>query len=358
MPEPASPRPEPNPTAATPAGQAASAKPWSWMTKAIATTFGSVVAPVLVAVTLKFVNGPPEVPTNQAPAPNTEVATTSSGPAVGSESPAGPAASAEPKSPPAKSPSPTAPAAKDEKAGKPAAEAKTDQEKKPGQTAPAPANDGKKKNPTAKPQLPPKQVAGLRPLFNGRDFTGWVLPELKQWTVDAKRQVIVAENASDNKKLVSFLITQEDFSDFRLQFEFKMQPNADSGIALRTLERENFKERMQVQLWGGDPNATKIPTGTIIGLPASADEPDTPPKVLVPLKPKGWNVAEIEFHGPQLKVTINGTVVQDVRVNKKKAQMPNARPDVSHTSGRIGLQCQVGHVEFRKIEIENLAKTP
>ena len=54
---------------------------------------------------------------------------------------------------------------------------------------------------------------------------------------------------------------------------------------------------------------------------------------------------------------MNGKVIQDVRIDKK-ASLANARPDVLRTLGRIGLQSQAGRVEFRRIEIENLAKAP
>ena len=80
------------------------------------------------------------------------------------------------------------------------------------------------------------------------------------------------------------------------------------------------------------------------------------PEPLVTLRPsEEWNVVETEVQGTHLRLTINGQVVhQDVPLEAKSGQSTAVTADMFHPSGRIGLICLSGHVEFRKMEIQKL----
>jgi Domain of Unknown Function (DUF1080). len=80
--------------------------------------------------------------------------------------------------------------------------------------------------------------AELRPIFNGRDFEGWVLPEPNlHWRVE--EGVIVG--VSDEARKGSVLRTEKSYRDFVLEFEARWSKGADSGIFLR-------KPELQMQL--------------------------------------------------------------------------------------------------------------
>lgn len=328
---------------------------WAWIAKISGAVFGTIVAPVVVAVIIKGIDGPPPTATAISDAPQKSNAAVS----TATEIPATSAATGKPggtNQDPSQNTKPPEPAATSRTTEQSAAAVKAEGSS----TGQPPARKGTKKNMPGSAEIAatenpaPEQVSGWVTLFNGHDFTGWVVPRPKHWSVDAKNKTIVADFSKDADKRPSFLLTADEYDDFRLRWEYRMESNSDSGVALRTLERENFLDRMQIQLWGGDEKSAKVPTGTIMGLPTDADDGNTRPKIPAPLRSaQSWNVAEIEFLGPRLKVTINGKVIQEVRIGKK-VQLANARPDLLRTSGRIGLQCQAGRVEFRRIEIKKL----
>ncbi len=184
-------------------------------------------------------------------------------------------------------------------------------------------------------------------------MTGWTPNDGRVWSADAKNNVLIGSPA-DGKKQGHWLYSEKDFSDFRLRLEFRIEPNTDSGIALRTPPVFNVKEgRMVIQLTSieKDPN----PTGTFVTLIGGASSPQSRPKVAAPrcVPLKEWNAVEIEFRGLHLSVTINGQTIQDLQVDKASG---SGKPvaGLLQKTGRLGFECRTGHVEFRKIDIQEL----
>ncbi len=102
----------------------------------------------------------------------------------------------------------------------------------------------------------PKPPAGFRPLFNGRDLTGWhgLNPHSVTKLTGEKRDAMLAQMRADfpkhwrveNGELVNdgtgpYATTDADFGDYELLIEYKTVPKADSGIYLRG--------HPQVQIW-------------------------------------------------------------------------------------------------------------
>jgi hypothetical protein len=201
----------------------------------------------------------------------------------------------------------------------------------------------------------PKVTSDYRPLFDGVDLSGWQgEPGESRWGVDSSEKILVGNGAiNDRKNRSRWLFTEQAFADFRLRFELRMGPNTDSGLSVRSPPFPNPSHGRVLIRLANDPSNT-FATGTIPGLCLDAVHADAVPIIAAPLKPSGeWNLVEIEFRGPQLEIKINDQLVQDVRV-EARAGLPRPRGGMLHTSGRIGVLCQNGHVEFRKIEIEKL----
>jgi hypothetical protein len=100
----------------------------------------------------------------------------------------------------------------------------------------------------------------------------------------------------------------------------------------------------------GDP----IANGTLVTVSGGNARPQSNPKTPASLRPaKDWNLIEVGFQGAQLNVTINGQTVQDVRVDSLAGKDKNSS-GLLQKFGRIALECRSGHVEFRKIEIQEL----
>ncbi len=211
----------------------------------------------------------------------------------------------------------------------------------------------KKKRAAAAAAADPWQPSpGFTALFNGRDLTGWTGGD-NRWSVDAAAHSLVGHDLTASRGyLASWIYTEKQFSDFRLRFEYRAMPQSDSGLAVRTAEGTRLDERYEIQLLGDQEHF--IPTGTILALKSDRGHPNTKPQAPVALRGQmDWNVVEVEFRGPRLKVGINGKAVQDVRFD----QHAEARKIMGST-GRIALQSRAGHVEFRRIEIQELKGSP
>ena len=106
---------------------------------------------------------------------------------------------------------------------------------------------------------------GYRPLFNGKDLTGWhgmphenqvaflkLTPEekakkIEAWPDDAKKHWTVQDGALVNDGHGAYLTTDEEFTDYELLIDYKTVAKADSGIYL--------KATPQVQIWDStDPS--------------------------------------------------------------------------------------------------------
>jgi len=83
------------------------------------------------------------------------------------------------------------------------------------------------------PSLTAQNAGDLPPIFNGRDFSGWVVPEPNlHWSV--VDGVIVGQ--SDEARKESVLRTEKSYGDFVLEFEARWSEGADSGVFLRRPE--------------------------------------------------------------------------------------------------------------------------
>src|SRR5690242_14223090 len=78
-------------------------------------------------------------------------------------------------------------------------------------------------------------------------------------------------------------------------------------------------------------------------------------------KPVGeWNGLRVVARGRKLTVTINGTLVLGVNLDKfkdratQKQGFKHIHPDLVRTRGHIGLQSREGRVEFRSVRIKEL----
>jgi hypothetical protein len=222
------------------------------------------------------------------------------------------------------------------------------------------------------------QDRNFAPLFNGSDFSGWIIPEGDDghWRVVNGVIDYDALSQADGDKN---LWTEEEFGDFVLRLDWRIKtrrssirtcrssartapisgtrratsirtsvPDADSGVYLRG------SSKAQVNIW-----AWPIGSGEVYGYRM---DPEMPPAVVAGVTPRTmadnhigeWNTFEITMIGERLTVVLNGkTVIDD-------AHLPGV-PE----RGRIALQHH-GHkvdgewasspslVQFRNIAIKEL----
>lgn len=231
----------------------------------------------------------------------------------------------------------------------------------------------------AAPAAPPADDEGLTSLFNGRDLSGWVVPEGDNghWKVaDGVIDYDARSEAPGDKNLR----TEQSFGDFILKMEWRLKetpytnpnvmyvlpdgthgrgvdgkplrlalPDSDSGVYLR-----DPKGKSQVNMW-----CWPIGSGEVYGYRTDERQP---PEVRAGVTPRHqadrpvgeWNEFEITLKKDRLTVVLNGiTVIED-------AQLPGI-PE----RGPLFLQHHGGHkdgkytgppslVQFRNIRIKPL----
>jgi hypothetical protein len=231
-------------------------------------------------------------------------------------------------------------------------------------------------NVTHGPALSPSP--GYVPLFNGRDLTGWLVPEGDNghWkVVDGAIDYDAQSEASGDKNLWS----ERELGDFVLQVDWRlkqyageyamqeilpdgsvkrgedgkpvtiMRPNADSGLYLRG------SSKAQINIW-----CWPVGSGEVWGY---RTDKTMPPEVRAAVTPRlradrpvgEWNTFEVTMRGDRLTVVLNGqTVIENARLPGVPAR------------GRLALQHHGGVkpdgtldgasslVQFRNIRIKEL----
>lgn len=177
--------------------------------------------------------------------------------------------------------------------------------------------------------------AGFTPLFNGKDFTGWVTPTDKAlFTVENGE--IVGRTQGDLKKN-EFLVTDKPYADFTLKAKVKFK-SGNSGIQFRSKRAEDGavsgpQADIAAGFWGlfyeerGRGILERYPEEKANKLVHEGD----------------WNDMVITAQGDHVTISLNGTKTTD-RVDPVFAK-----------SGIIALQVHVGkamEVRFKDVMIK------
>ncbi len=144
-----------------------------------------------------------------------------------------------------------------------------------------------------------------KPLFNGKDFTGW-----KQLNGKAKYTIEKGEIVGSTVfgEPNSFMVTEKDYGDFVLELEYKVDSTMNSGVQFRSESKQEYKNgRVHGYQFEIDPSLRKW-TGGIYD-EARRDwlyTMDLNPAVKTAFKQGQWNKIKIECIGNNLKTWVNG----------------------------------------------------
>ncbi|WP_435011233.1 3-keto-disaccharide hydrolase [Tundrisphaera lichenicola] len=162
----------------------------------------------------------------------------------------------------------------------------------------------------------------FRPLFNGKDLTGWRLGKTdlagKTASEDGrfavKDGVLVISGSKDTPPRMTEIDTLESLDgDFTLRLEFRASRDANSGLHLRD---KVFAHQLQIR-----------------------DYPRVGPyKTLEAYKDGDWNAIEVVVTGTKARCTCNGEVLEEA------LEIP--------AKGPIALQSEINVVEYRNIRIK------
>ncbi len=174
--------------------------------------------------------------------------------------------------------------------------------------------------------------AAWQPLFNGKDFSGFEQVGKALWTIEDG--VIVGRPNPDDYG-TGWVLTQKEYSDFRLRLKLWITPGGNSGVAIRDPSRARGPRtpaHMGYEIAIVDSPRAKMQTGSIYAL-----VPAPPEK----LKSGDWNELLITCRGQHIEVRLNGEKVAEVDNDRSRR-------------GVIGFQMHARNmtVKFKDVEIE------
>jgi hypothetical protein len=111
----------------------------------------------------------------------------------------------------------------------------------------------------------------------------------------------------------TWLMSEQEFGDFELQFEFKLGPLGNSGLALRApMKGDPAFDAMELQMADFRYNPQAKDSELTGGLY----------RAIAPLKqvykPTEWNRYEISLRGSKLRATLNGELIHDLDLDKQE----------------------------------------
>ena len=185
-----------------------------------------------------------------------------------------------------------------------------------------------KRAPSLKRDKKPEWDAPIE-LFNGKDLTGW-----KSRFNGKANGFEVRDGVLVNAKPGMDIVSEKEFTDFKLRAEFKVPKGSNSGIYLRGRYEFQIEDG-----YGLDPESHRI--GGVYGY----IEPSSNAS-----KPAGeWQTVEITLIGRTVSATLNGEVIID------RQRIPGITGGaISSNEGAPGplmIQGDHGVVEFRKITL-------
>lgn len=180
-------------------------------------------------------------------------------------------------------------------------------------------------------ELAPIETA-WRPLFNGKDFDGW-LGDLKTWKVENDNLIVQGSP-------VSFLRTaRKDYKDLNLRLECWAEPDTKGWFNIHLFSGEDNTDGPYAALaFAPDGKGTMIAQHMRLKInrPATRSHDDT-------FRPGRWNPIEVRSVAGKIEVFSNGKIVGTLGI-------PDAKP------GYLSINASAGW-KFRKIEIKELPPT-
>ena len=205
--------------------------------------------------------------------------------------------------------------------------------------------------------VPGADMVLFRPIFNGKDLTGW---SQQDDYFSVKDGVITGESTPDHlcKPNHHLVYTAEELTDFELRAEFRLSKGANSGIQLRCKPQFIGDNCYQADMNGGGNFVGFLyhPKQHLIGARGSDVVIDAAGKKTVTRFADGkalqdlyrveqWNDMRVKVEGRAITVWVNGVRMTSVE-DPREAFFP--------AKGHIALQLHQGppmKVEFRNIRL-------
>lgn len=179
----------------------------------------------------------------------------------------------------------------------------------------------------------------FKPLFNGKDLTGWTVHGTEKWYVE--KGELICESGPD--KQYGYLSTNKNYKNFVLELKFKLEANGNSGVFIRS-----GIEGTKISGWQVEVAPPDMHTGGIYESYGRGWLIQPKPEDEKALKGSDWNTMTIEVKGDEVTSSVNG--VKMVYLKDEK---------IGAGEGFIALQIHDGggiKVRWKDIRIKSLDK--
>lgn len=177
-------------------------------------------------------------------------------------------------------------------------------------------------------------------LFNGKDLTGW-----KGEGYKVEGGAITCTPKGRN------LMTEEEYSNYELEFQFKLPPGGNNGLGIHYTGSGNpANNGMEIQVLDNTHSKYKNLKpyqfhGGLYFLKAAKKGH---------LKPAGeWNHEKVTVNGAHVTVELNGTVINEANLDELAKANPK-HEGVKRRSGHITFCGHGDRVQFKNIKIREL----
>ena len=204
-------------------------------------------------------------------------------------------------------------------------------------------------------------VRGRTPLFDGKTLSGWVTPDGQPasagWEVTDGVLHLVGKGSG-------MILTDQEYRDFDLRFEWKITEGGNSGIKYRVKRYGGAILGIEYQLLDdlkhSEGKIDKGSTGSLYALYAPVSEENQ-----LPARPPGeFNESRIVVRGHRITHWLNGTKLVSVHVGNAnwharvaESKFKDREGFGENRSGLIMLQEHGSEVWFRNITIKQLGRS-
>ena len=184
-------------------------------------------------------------------------------------------------------------------------------------------------------------------LFNGKDFTNFGAPGKTE-----QNGYFVKDGIIESSRKCRNLITEKQYADYILEFEFQLTPGANNGLGVHYPgSGDAAYTGMELQIL--DNTADKYKNlkewqfhGSVYSLA---------PSLRGHLVPVGeWNKQRVTIRGPRLTVELNGVCITDANLEELSKKKPKHQ-GVQRRKGHI---CFAGHGDIIKVRKMRIAEIP
>lgn len=199
--------------------------------------------------------------------------------------------------------------------------------------------------------VPPAAAADWVTLFNGKSLDGWI-SKAGSYAVENGNLVCVAGGHGN-------LLTEGEYSDFQLRFDFKLTAGANNGLGIRCPRNVDGNLHLDgIELQILDDSSEKYASikpyqfhGSVYGIiPAERGA----------LKPVGeWNQQEVTVQGRRVKVVLNGKTIVDGDLDEATRSGTldgQPHPGLKRERGHIGFLGHGDRIELRDIRVRDLSR--